>query len=63
MYEIVFVGINFYARDNLGVEADRSYNEMVAAAKELGVSHYWGDVDSGLRRIDHTNCFYDQNPS
>ena len=63
LYEIVFVGINFYARDNLGAEADRSYNEMVAAAKEYSVSHYWGDVDSGLRRIDHTNCFYDQNPT
>ena len=60
---IVFVGINFYARDNLGAQAERSYNEMKAAAVKYGVSHYWGDVDSGLRRIDHTNCFYDQNPT
>ena len=58
MYNIVFVGINFYARDNLGAEADRSYNEMVAAAKTLGIDKYWGG-DDGVRIFDHTNCFYD----
>ena len=29
---IIFVGINFYARDRLGSEAERSYNEMLSAA-------------------------------
>ena len=60
---IIFVGINFYSRARIGAEAERSYNEMLKAAKELGIDELWGGDDSGLRRIDHTNCWYDNKPT
>jgi hypothetical protein len=53
----VFVGINFYSRSNLGPEAERSYQEMLAAAIRVGIDKYW-DTKKGLRRVDHAGCFY-----
>lgn len=62
MHSIVFVGINFYARDNVGAEAKRSLDEMFAASYALGIDYYWGSDISGVRIIDHSVCFYDNVP-
>ena len=60
---IIFVGINFYARDRVGDQAERSYQEMLTASYELGIDQLWGGDISGLRRIDQDLCFYDNNPT
>ena len=60
---IAFVGINFYSRANIGLEADRSYQEMYDSAIRLGLDKYWNNT-LGLRRVNHTNCDYEnQKPN
>jgi len=53
-----FVGINFYSRDREGEAADRSYIEMYDAALKYGIDAYWKNTTAGLRRLNHTGCFY-----
>lgn len=54
-----FVGINFYARANVGPLADLYYQEMHDKAVSLGIDRYWSDSALGLRRLNHTGCFYE----
>ena len=61
-HSIVFIGINFYSRARIGIEAERSYEEMLLKSRELGIDEYWGGDISGLKRIDHEGCYYDNVP-
>ena len=59
---IIFVGINFYSRARVGPDAEKNYWEMYNAGLEYGIDEYWGG-DDGLRRLDHTGCWYDNKPT
>lgn len=54
-----FVAVNFYSRARVGPAADKSFNEMLAKATQLGIDQYWNSTRDGLRRVDHTGCFYE----
>lgn len=54
-----FVAVNFYSRARVGPGADKSFDEMLAKAAQLGIDQYWNSTKEGLRRIDHTGCFYE----
>eukprot|EP00597_Dinobryon_sp_UTEXLB2267_P001569 CAMPEP_0170074152 /NCGR_PEP_ID=MMETSP0019_2-20121128/11491_1 /TAXON_ID=98059 /ORGANISM="Dinobryon sp., Strain UTEXLB2267" /LENGTH=121 /DNA_ID=CAMNT_0010284239 /DNA_START=333 /DNA_END=698 /DNA_ORIENTATION=+ len=54
-----FIGVNFYSRSNLGTAADINYEEMLQKSHELGIDFYWNSTSDGLRRVDHTGCFYE----
>jgi len=48
---VVFVGINFYARQ----KTVAAYQEILAAAHARGLGFYM-DSGFGLRRVDHSDC-------
>jgi hypothetical protein len=54
-----FIGVNFYSRSNLGPAADQDYEEMLQKSHELGIDFYWNTTTDGLRRVDHTGCYYE----
>merc|ERR1712147_456881 len=60
-HQMVFFAVNFYSRESMGDEAERNYEEMLAASKETGIDTFWNeDPNYGLRRVDHTNCIYEK---
>ena len=57
--EIIFIGVNFYARDRVGPEAELSYQEMLRKSHELGIDKYWNTTTTGMRRINQQGCYYE----
>lgn len=55
----IFVSINFLSRVNVGILADQYFQNMYAKAVSLGIDKYWVDTKTGLRRVDHTGCYYE----
>ena len=54
-----FVAVNFYSRARVGPAADRNFDEMLAKSAQLGIDQYWNSTRDGLRRVDHSGCFYE----
>jgi hypothetical protein len=53
--QAIFVGINFYSRDR----SEKSYNEMLNAAKKYKIDKYWNNTYLSLRKINHRDCYYE----
>ena len=59
LHHMAFFAVNFYSRSSHGVEMERNYEEMLEASRISGIETYWNeDPDYTLKRVDHTNCIY-----